>query len=1147
MSQMPLLSRSAAPLAALLFLASFLAFAQSDTATIAGTVKDPTGAVIANAAVEIRNEATGLERRATTNEAGYFVVPNLPPGYYTVSIEATGFKKYVKTQNKLDPNVAATVNVSLDVGAVTETVEVVASVANIQTDTATVGRLVEGEQIKNLSLNGRNPLFLALMKPGVRGGAMSGFSFGLSSGGLSINGARTQDLLITYDGAVGIRTRANGTSIGTADLETIQEIQILTANYTAEYGRSAGGQIRMVTRSGSRDFHFTAYDYFRNDKLDANAWSRNRANLPREASRFNQYGYNVSGPVYIPRKWNVDRNKLFFMWSQEWVKRRREITSIQAVPTALMRQGNFSELLGPNIFFNQPIQITDPNGNVPIPGNIIPPSLQSPNGLGLLRGYPDPTPGFTQGSNNFIQTRPQPEDQRKDTISVDFNPTEKHAFRFRFQRYEWVSVDAFRSGFDRAVTDWSRPNRTASINHIWSISPTMVNEFTGTASVDRVYIGIYREGERFARSKYGINYPYIYPERKEIFDKIPTVQMPNFGTLDGGPYPAQSTGPVYTFGNNTSKISGNHTIKFGIYFERLGQNDFDQINVTGVPGGTNNQNGRFVFEDDRVGGALVRPGVVNAALGRFTTYAEIGPRAYTPYRSHTFEFFGQDSWRVNDKLRLEYGIRYTIMQPYYYSLWGNIAVFDPKRYNPANAAVLDRTTGNLINPTFEQRFNGVLIPGTEVPEAGKGRVPAFDDPNVVKLFNGGEKYWGQVQKANFQPRFGLAYSINSKTVFRTGGGRFIARPGVSDNIFLGGNPPFQPMVSIANGGVDNPGGGARTFFPQFFMTSDPVFKIPQSWAWSANIQREIGFNTTVEVGYVGRTGLYLERERELNQLQTGERFLPANSCANVNTLRPFKGFAFIPLGETAARSTYNGMQIDVNRRFSKGLAFGFAYTYAKSMDNASDRRARLYDAYDATTFWGPSNFDTRHIATINFIYELPFFRDTAQWTGKVLGGLQISGVTQFQTGTPFTVTSGDDYSGNGNVDQKPWNASTLDLNYTQQFANCVGTACEPNFWFVPTSGGSPIFTIPSNGTPSSSVNQTRNLFYNPGFQNWNVSVFKTFSITERHKVQFRSEFFNWINHPNWGGVDTNPRGANFGKVTAKSSNREIQLALRYFF
>ncbi|MGH8248531.1 MAG: carboxypeptidase regulatory-like domain-containing protein, partial [Gammaproteobacteria bacterium] len=513
------------------------AFAQSDTAQISGYVKDATGAMVPNANVTLKHETTGFERQGKTNETGYYVVSNLPPGYYSLTVEAPGFKKYIKTQNKLDANIPATIDAVLEVGAVAETVEVVAEAARLQSETATVGRLIDSQTISNMMLNGRNPLLLALLKPGVRGGSLAGFTYNLTSGGFSINGSRTQDFLITFDGAVAIRTRANGTGIGAADVDTVQEIQILTANYAAEYGRSAGGQVRIITKSGSRDFHGDFYEYFRNNELDANSWSRNRARQDREARKFNQFGYLLSGPAYIPGKLNADRNKLFWLWGQEWVRFRRESTSIQVVPSLLMRQGNFSELLGSNPFFSTPRVVNDPLTGQPFPGNIIPSGRLSSNGLGFLRAYPEPTPGFLQGRSNFIQTRPEPANQRKDTLSLDFQPSERHNFRFRHQNYNWTQLDAFRGGFDRAVTDWSRPNKTASLNYVWTISPTLVNEFLATASVDRVFIGVQREGERFARSKYGINYPYIFPERKEIFDKIPTIDIASFATVDGGPYP----------------------------------------------------------------------------------------------------------------------------------------------------------------------------------------------------------------------------------------------------------------------------------------------------------------------------------------------------------------------------------------------------------------------------------------------------------------------------------------------------------------------------------------------------------------------------------------------------------------------------------
>jgi hypothetical protein len=253
-------------LSALLLVVSQAAMleAQSDTSQIVGLIKDATGASVPAAKVLAVNEGTGIERQATSNAEGYFTLTNLPPGYYTVTVEATGFKKYVKTTNKLDAAIPLSMEIPLDVGAVTESVEVVAQAASVQADSATVGRVVEASQIQNMALNGRNPLLLAQLKPGVRAGATNRFTFGLDSGSITINGARVQDFLITYDGAVGIRTRSNGTSVGTADTDTVQEVQILTSNYGAEYGRSAGGQVRMVTKSGGRDFHFIGYEYLRN-------------------------------------------------------------------------------------------------------------------------------------------------------------------------------------------------------------------------------------------------------------------------------------------------------------------------------------------------------------------------------------------------------------------------------------------------------------------------------------------------------------------------------------------------------------------------------------------------------------------------------------------------------------------------------------------------------------------------------------------------------------------------------------------------------------------------------------------------------------------------------------------------------------------
>ncbi len=1147
------------------------AFAQSDTAQITGFVKDATGAAVPNVTVLVKNEATGLERSTTTNDSGYYVVSSLAPGFYTVSVEAQGFKRFQKTQNKLDPSIPTTVDVTLEVGTLTQTIEVVAAVAHVQSDTATLGKVITSEQIRNMQMNGRNPIFLALLKPGVRGGSGADLNFGLTSGGFTINGARSQDSLITFDGAVAIRTRSNGTSIGVADVDSVQEVQILTANYNAEYGRTSGGQIRIVTKSGTRAFHGDFYEYLRNSALNANTWGRNRTIGNKEisqappAERYNQFGYNVNGPIFIPGKFNQDRSKLFFFWGQEWARRRRADTTITTVPSLLMRNGDFSELLNPsNSFYNKAVFIKDPSktGNCDatdqgacFPGNLIPANRQSANGLAFLRAYPLPTPGFNQGTANFVQQRPTLTDQRKDTVAIDFSLNERQQFRFRHQNYSFVDTSAFRSGTDRAPQIITRPNKTASLNYIFTISPTTVNELLVGASVDRVYIAVDTRGDRFKRSIYGINYPYIFPDRKEIPDKIPTVVLqPPFTDLDGGPYPSSSTGPIYDISDNITKVYNNHTFKFGGLFERSGQNDFDQINVQGVPGGTNNQNGRFVFDDKRTGAPTSGNALGNAALGLFTTYAEIGVRSFTPYRGHMFEWFAQDSWKVTPKLRLEYGIRHSIIQPYY-SLWRNMVVFDPRFYDPSKAAVLDSKTGFVVSG---DRYNGLVIPGDKFPASAKGRIPIADTGEFDRLFRGVSKQYSDVHYKDFQPRVGFAYAFTPKTVVRGGAGKFITRLGVSDSVFLGGNPPLQPMVSISNGSADSPGGGSSNAFPFNVTTQDPVFQNPMAWTWNLTVERELPGQTILEVGYVGRRGLRGQRERNINQLQPGT--LQANPGISPDFLRPFKGFGPIRSTNNEANSTYNGLQVGLNRRFSKGFMYGVAYTFSKSSDDGSNQRDIIPNAFDAHTLWGPSAFDTRHILTINYIYQLPFFRDTSTWSGKLLGGWQITGVTQFQTGTPFTIGSNNDFAGVGDVGQLDGNPSNRQI----QIWNVNGnpqlsrgdrafsfTNSDSNFWFrTKNPDGSPIFTSPAAGTFTTQNN--RNILYGPGFQNWNLGLFKNFSISETQRFTFRAEAFNWINHPNWGGttgggVDIDPRSATFGKVTGRGSERNLQLSLRYTF
>src|ERR1700730_13560913 len=311
------------------FAVSGLLFAQSDLGTISGFVRDPSGAIVADAKVLVHNQ-TGIQREATTNESGFYTVTNLPPGLYAITVQAPGFQKYQSMDNKLEPSGHLGIDVPLTVGSASQTVEVTATTVTLQTESATVQKLVTREQIDALELNGRNPVLMSNLVPGTRGGNLAALSFNFNQGPANFNGSRNPENLITYDGAPATRTRSNGTSLGAADVDSVSEVQILTASYAAEYGRTSAAQIRILTRSGSSQFHGALYEYFRNDKLNANTWTRNHTpDIPRllpnssaTPQLYNQFGYNIGGPAYIPGKFKSDKSKFFSYFGQEWVRYR---------------------------------------------------------------------------------------------------------------------------------------------------------------------------------------------------------------------------------------------------------------------------------------------------------------------------------------------------------------------------------------------------------------------------------------------------------------------------------------------------------------------------------------------------------------------------------------------------------------------------------------------------------------------------------------------------------------------------------------------------------------------------------------------------------------------------------------------------------
>ena len=1124
---------------------------QSDNSSITGVVTDPSGAAVGAAAITVISEQTGAEHQTISNKSGFYTIAGLAPGKYTVKVVAPGFDMVTKTNNNLDPAIPATVNVSLVVGKDNESIEITANETTLQADSSTLGRVITGSQADNLPLNGRNPIYLALTKAGITSisSTVSSPNFSTGLGAININGARERDNLLTYDGAVAVRIRASGDSVGTPDLDAVEEVQVLSTNYPAEYGRSIGGQIRIITKSGTDHFHGSAYEYFQNPVLNANTWVRNdnannsNPNYPEALKTnrvapftYNQFGFVLDGPLYIPHV--LPKGKVFFLYSEAFVRNPSLSTQTDTVPNAAFRNGDFSSVAQ---------HIKDPMSGLPcdpkaggpgcFPGNIIPKNRLSTNGIGLLNAFPTPTPGFQIGAANLLETAHYPIQQQIDSGNLDILPTDKDYIRFRLIHFYYHEVNPFAtSNYDIVPRIYSRPNETGSLDYVHTFGPSTTNEFLFTASHDAARLSIDTSTGTYNRTAYGINYPYLFPAGKDLPNKIPTIAFDTTGitTLDGSTYPSHSQGEIFDFADTLTRIIGNHTLRGGVLFERAGENDDDQIAfANSTPGQTNNQNGKFDFSSTNTNGTGYD--LADAALGIFNTYSEIGPRNETPSRANMFEFFAQDSWKATPKLHLEFGLRYTSIHPFY-SIWNNAGTFDPAFYNSATAVKVNPATGNPIAGSGDP-LDGTVLFGNGFPASANAHVPIAVTGQYNNLFHNLPRGYVHVQKFLFQPRVGVAYSLNNKTVLRTGFGRYTSRQGTSDNVFLGGFAPLQQVVSITGGSVDNPAGSAigTGSFPTLSGDINQQSPQPEAYIWNVSVERDLGFDTVADVSYVGRHSLHQQFESDVNQAPIGTA--QAFGTNGVNAHRPYLGYAAITEVYQGDTAFYQGLQIDVNHRFSHSLGFGVAYTYAHSRDCGSFQKNILPNADDPKGLCGTADYDLRQVLVLNSVYHIPF-RSSSRLANEALGGWQLSQAYQFQTGTPFNVATSQDIAGVGAGFQGQFLqiAPGASLRGNGKFS--IGK--DNNSWFNASA-----FSLPAAGTFTPQHN--RNLIYGPGQASFNASLQKRFATFEGQALSFRFDAFNFPNHPNWAAPDSTYTDATFGKVTSKTSQRAMQASLRYSF
>ncbi len=1121
--------RSVTLAVALLGLLARPASAQFDSATVSGVVQDGTGGVLPGADVTLTSAGTGLERHTVTNEAGLYTFPNVPVGQYRLRAALSGFNTVTKTGVALSAGVNIKVDVQLSLGNLAETVQVQATATQI--DTSVIGRTVNTQQIEETPLSGRRAAQVAQLVPGVVGGTMSGsVPVGVNTfatGVTSINGGRADEFITTVDGAPSIRVRAaGGFMMGAQNFDTVEEVQVLTTNYQAEFGRSSAGQLRLVTKSGTQSFRGNVFWSAQNDALDANTWSHEQAGLPKSPHTYNAWGFTLGGPLYIPGAFNTSKQKLFFFWGEEWQRDRFVEEQVGIVPTSAMRSGDFSALLPARV-------VRNPQTGQPFPGNIVPPSFFSAQGRALLNAFPLPTPGFAQGANNWIGNPPTFNNQRKDSLKIDYVPNAKHrlAVRHTWAPNVWNDPEPF----GVYSTIWDYPGRTLAVTLTSTLSNTLMNEGSfswGTTSPSK-YFGQrncdYCPGGTTAflyptQADVGLNYQYLFPGTKLDPDKIPNISLQGYTAINNAAYPGSWNDFVFLWTDNVTKVVGNHAFKTGVSVERSGMNDRIQLSFAQAPA-TVNQNGSFRFFDTRAGGTGYS--VANALLGLFDDYTEFGNKPDTPWLAMAYDVYGQDSWKPARNLTVELGLRYSLWQPWGVTN-GAMASFDSRYYTPATAPVIDRAGGFVVSG---DRFNGIVLPGDGPSADALSQFPQL--AALQRLYHGLPNGFSQTPKNGFQPRLGFAYAMNERTTVRAGVGRFLNRVQINTTAAYGFNPPLSEMQTVINGVVATPGGAAVRNFPLVMAMQSPDFTNPVSWAWNATLDRELLWQMRGTVSYVGRSAANLERARNLNQLQPGT--IQANPGVNANALRPFLGYSTITLYDTTGRSRYNALQTQIERRSTR-FGFSVSYTYSRTTDNGAGRNDLLPNAFDDSGYYGISDLDRPHVLVSQAHYHFPALESAPLAMREVLGGWDVAGILQAQSGAPFDVRTAVDIAGVG-----PGSGN--------QFYNTVGNpeavrtdwdpATNRAIWFDKTA-----FAAPAAGTFA--TNFEKNFLRQPGFWELNMSFRKTFALGMR-RLDVRLEAFNILNRQRLGTAVTNPTLPDFGSITSLTGNRTMQFGVQYVF
>lgn len=1080
-----------------------LLLAQSTTQQISGLVRDPSGAAVPSAKVTVRHVDTGQIRNTQANESGYYVVTNIPIGSYEIEAESTGFKKFLQKNVVVAVNAKVSADILLEVGSVSESVTVTADAAQLETSNGEVGRLITGDQATQLQLNGRNFVQLLSLIPGVSTTYSSSFNlfggFGSNMSSQSANGGRTDTFSWNIDGVDNKDNGGGGNNFVNINPDAIAEFKVLTTNYSAEYGQNSGALINLAMKSGTREFHGSAYEFVRNDAFDARAFNA----LQKQKLRFNNFGWNLGGPVFIPRTFNTDKSKVFFFVGQEFKRLRQGAINTWNVPTLVQRSGNFSAL--PAAQWPR-----DPLTGQAFPGGIIPEARFSRNSTRLVANYP--APNFTGPGGNLVFPTTAPLNTNQYIHKVDYLINPKHQLSVHYLRDYYTSAQGLTN---LVVWDRTIPGTNSKAQWTYIVNPRTVNTFQFSFSGNVIFQGQYRPNTFFIgdyrRRGQGFTAPSIYG----ITGDMPTLNISGFNGLNAAPQQFNNFNRLFNWKDDFSKLIGNHNIKAGILVMRSRKN---QDNIPPI-------NGAFNFATGHAGST--NNALADALIGNFQQYQEANANREGWYRFTQAEPYVQDDWKVSSRLTVNLGLRFQYMQPQY-SVLQNTVLFLPQYFDRARAVRIVPSNGAIV-PGSGDPYNGLALGGSSFPEAAKQRIAQTSDSAVQALFRGlpketAETYWG-----TWGPRLGFAYDLTGRqqTVLRGGYGVFYER--IEGNFIFSGinNPPFIAQQTILSGNLENPTGGTAAAFPSSITNSHFLdMKVPRVMNWSLGVQQKLTANTTLDVAYVGSSAANLSRTININQLPVGT--LQRNPGVNANALRPYPGWADIQEYVTGSNFNYNSLQIQARRQMQSGGLLQLAYTWSKTITDASGYNEAPMNSYDFKRERGLASYDRRHIFIFSYVYPLPFWQSGGDWHKRAFGGWQLSGVTTLQTGLPVNLAINGDRAGIGTGGQRPDVIGDWREGGGQQFR-----------WFNTAA-----FALPALGTFG---NLGRNVVIGPGMNNWDVSLQKDFRISERFRSQFRVEFYDAPNHLSWIGVGNTLGNANFGQITSATDPRTLQFGLRLDF